>query len=82
MAKTFLELIEQVKGILNVANGGTGKATLGSGKLITGNGTSPVGEITPGANGDVLQVVAGAWVSGAPTAGLSEELAIAYAIAL
>lgn len=30
MAKTFLELIEQVKGILRVVNGGTGLTTSGS----------------------------------------------------
>lgn len=39
MAKTFLELLAQVKGILPVVNGGTGLSSPGAaGKILTSDG--------------------------------------------
>jgi len=52
-------------GTLGVASGGTGATTLTSGSLLAGNGTGAVAEIAPGANGQVLTVVSGAWASAA-----------------
>lgn len=53
-------------GIIDVANGGTGVATITAGSLVVGDGANAVNEIAPGSDGDVLTVVAGAWASAAP----------------
>ena len=50
-------------GVIDVANGGTGVATITAGSLVVGDGTNAVNEIAPGSNGEVLTVVAGAWSS-------------------
>ncbi|WP_435018490.1 hypothetical protein TA3x_000464 [Tundrisphaera sp. TA3] len=42
--------VADITGTLPVTKGGTGKATLGSGKIIAGNGTSAVAELTAGDN--------------------------------
>ena len=52
-------------GQVAVANGGTGAASITAGSLVVGNATSPVNEIAPGSEGDVLTVVGGAWASAA-----------------
>lgn len=54
-----------VSGQLGVANGGTGAATLTSGSLVVGAGTSAVTFVAPGSNGNVLQVSGGNWTSAA-----------------
>ena len=50
-------------GVIDVANGGTGVATITAGSLVVGDGANAVNEIAPGANGEVLTVVGGAWAS-------------------
>jgi hypothetical protein len=50
-------------GVIDVANGGTGVATITAGSLVVGDGANAIDEIAPGANGEVLTVVAGAWTS-------------------
>jgi hypothetical protein len=50
-------------GTLAVSNGGTGAASITSGSLVVGNGTSAINEIAPGTNGQVLTVVGGAWAA-------------------
>jgi hypothetical protein len=63
---TGLPLTTAVTGILPVPNGGTGLATLTSGSVIVGAGTSTPTFVAPGTAGNVLTSVAGAWVSQAP----------------
>jgi len=46
-----------------VPQGGTGNAELTSGSLLVGNGTSPVGVIAPGSEGQILTVVSGVWAA-------------------
>ena len=56
-------------GTLNVANGGTGVATLSTGAVLVGNGTSAISSIAPGSNGQVLTSNGSSWSSSAlPTA--------------
>ena len=56
-------------GTLNVANGGTGQATLSTGAVLVGNGTSAISSIAPGASGQVLTSNGTSWSSSAlPTA--------------
>ena len=56
-------------GTLNVANGGTGQATLSTGAVLVGNGTSAISSIAPGASGQVLTSNGSSWSSSAlPTA--------------
>lgn len=43
-----------LSGIINVANGGTGRATLTAGAVLVGNGTSPVAMIGPLTDGQLL----------------------------
>lgn len=56
---------------LPVANGGTGATTLTANNVILGNGTSAVGFVAPGANGNVLTSNGTTWTSAAPSAGSS-----------
>jgi hypothetical protein len=65
---------------LPVANGGTGLATLTSGSVIVGAGTSTPTFVAPGTTGNVLTSNAGAWVSAAPSAsGGAPNLSGSYA---
>jgi hypothetical protein len=52
-----------------VANGGTGLATLTANNVLIGNGTSNVGFVAPGSNGNVLTSNGTAWTSAAAAAG-------------
>ena len=58
-----------VAGTLVVSNGGTGKTTHTSNAVLTGNGTSAFGSVSPGTSGNVLTSDGSAWVSQAPTSG-------------
>lgn len=73
---------QDVTGVLPVGNGGTGKSSITNGSLIVGDGSGGFSEITPDAEDDVLTVEGGTWVSKPATNGVTEDLAIAYAIAL
>jgi hypothetical protein len=56
-------------GTLNVANGGTGVATLSTGAVLVGNGTSAVSSVSPSSSGNVLTSNGSSWSSSAlPTA--------------
>ena len=52
-----------MSGTLNVANGGTGLATLTSGSLMVGAGTGPVNFIAPGTAGNFLGSNGSSWSS-------------------
>ena len=52
-------------GTLNVANGGTGRATLTSGNLLAGNGTSAVSLVSAGSAGNVLKSDGTTWAAAA-----------------
>ncbi len=56
-------------GTLAVANGGTGKTTHTANAVLTGNGTSALGAVSPGSSGNVLTSNGTAWVSSAPSGG-------------
>lgn len=56
---------------VTVAQGGTGLATLTSGSLIIGAGTSTPTFLAPGSNGNVATVAGGVWTSAAPSGGSS-----------
>lgn len=60
-------------GTLNVANGGTGAATLTANNVILGNGTSAVQFVAPGTNGNVLTSNGTTWTSAAAGASLSGQ---------
>lgn len=66
-----LDATDGLTGSVPVANGGTGRATLTSNNLITGNGTGQVNLIAPGTNGQVLASNGTAWVASSPAAGAS-----------
>lgn len=55
--------------VLNVALGGTGDATLTTGNLLVGAGTSPVTFIAPSTSGNVLTSNGSVWQSTAPAGG-------------
>jgi hypothetical protein len=68
-----VDLTTQVTGTLPVSNGGTGQSTLTSGAVLTGNGSSAVGSVSPGTAGNVLVSTGSAWASQAPAAtGISQ----------
>lgn len=73
MADTDVDLTKQVKNVLAVPNGGMGSASHTLGALIVGNNVAAVGEILPGSNGDVLQVIAGAWATAPATGGTTQR---------
>lgn len=52
-----------IAGILGVPNGGTGLATVTTGSILLGNGTSAMNTLAAGSNGQLLSMVAGvpAW---------------------
>ena len=54
-----------LNGTLNVANGGTGQATLTSNAVLIGNGTSAVSSVSPGSSGQVLTSNGSSWSSSA-----------------
>lgn len=56
-----------VTGTLPVSNGGTGAATLTSGSILVGAGTSAVTSIAPGTSGNVLTSNGTVWSSTAPS---------------
>lgn len=65
-------LTTDVTGVLPVANGGTGAATLSQNQVLLGNGTSPPQGVAAGANGEVLTASGGTWVSSPlPPAGVT-----------
>lgn len=70
-----VDLTVDVNNTLPVANGGTGRATLAIGALLVGNTTSGVTTVSPGSNGDVLQVVGGVWTSQAANTGTQRTFA-------
>lgn len=58
-----------LNGTLNVAAGGTGVASLSTGAVLVGNGTSAVSSVAPSTSGHVLTSNGSAWSSSAlPTA--------------
>jgi len=65
---------------LDVAEGGTGRATLTSNNVLLGNGTSAVNFVAPGSSGNVLTSNGTTWVSQAQSAGVSTGKAIAMAM--
>jgi hypothetical protein len=68
-------------GTLNVANGGTGAATLTANNVLLGNGTLAVQVVAPGTNGNVLTSNGTTWASTAPAAsGATVGQAIAFSI--
>lgn len=60
-----------VTGTLPAGKGGTGAATLTTGAVLLGAGTSPLGAVAAGSNGDVLTVAGGVWTSAAAPTGFT-----------
>jgi hypothetical protein len=58
-----------VYGTLTPVGGGTGLATIPSGNVILGNGTSAVSVVAPGTAGNVLTSIGGVWTSNAAVSG-------------
>jgi len=56
-------------GTLTPVGGGTGRATLPSGNVLLGNGTSAVAVVAPGTAGNVLTSIGGVWTSNAAVSG-------------
>jgi hypothetical protein len=54
-----------LSGTLNVANGGTGAASLSTGAVLVGNGTSAVSSVAPSSSGNVLTSNGSSWSSAA-----------------
>jgi hypothetical protein len=52
-------------GIISVAKGGTGVATIPTGNVVIGNGTSALYGVAPGTSGNVLTSIGGVWTSNA-----------------
>ena len=65
---------------LDVAEGGTGRATLTANNVVLGNGTTAVNFVAPGTSGNVLTSNGTTWVSQAQSAGVSTGKAIAMAM--
>lgn len=63
---SLLSALPSTAGVLPVANGGTGLATLTTGNVILGAGTSNVTFVTPGTSGDVLTSNGSTWAGAAP----------------
>jgi hypothetical protein len=74
-----VDLTSQITGTLPVSNGGTGQSTLTSGAVLTGNGSSAVGSVSPGTAGNVLVSTGSAWASQAPAAsGITQKKAVGF----
>jgi hypothetical protein len=58
-----------ISGVLPVANGGTGLASVTAGEVILGNGTSFFQTVAPGTSGNVLQSNGTSWISAAAAGG-------------
>jgi hypothetical protein len=58
-----------VYGTLTPVGGGTGLATIPSGNVLLGNGTSAVSAVAPGTVGNVLTSTGSVWISSAATGG-------------
>jgi len=56
-------------GTLGAVGGGTGRATLPTGNVLLGNGTSAVAVVAPGTAGNVLTSIGGVWTSNAAVSG-------------
>lgn len=54
---------------VSVAQGGTGAATLTSGSVLVGAGTSAISSVAPGTSGNLLTSNGSAWVSSTPSGG-------------
>jgi hypothetical protein len=54
---------------IGVASGGTGAATLTSGAVLVGAGTSAISSVAPGTSGNLLTSNGSAWVSSTPAGG-------------
>jgi hypothetical protein len=65
---------------LDVAEGGTGRATLTANNVLLGNGTTAVNFVAPGASGNVLTSNGTTWVSQAQSAGVTVGKSIALAM--
>jgi len=65
---------------LDVAEGGTGRATLTANNVLLGNGTTAVNFVAPGASGNVLTSNGTTWVSQAASTGISTGKSIAMAL--
>lgn len=66
-----VSLSDDVVDTLPVANGGTGVASIASGSVLVGNGTDAVTTVSPGTSGYVLTSNGSAWVSAAPSGGVT-----------
>ena len=74
-----VDLTSQITGTLPVSNGGTGQSTLTSGAVLTGNGSSAVGAVSPGTAGNVLVSTGSVWASQAPAAsGITQKKAVGF----
>jgi hypothetical protein len=62
-----------VTGVLPVANGGTGAASLALNNVLLGNATSAVQTVAPGTAGNVLTSNGSAWASSPPVTGLPSQ---------
>lgn len=60
LTSSLVDITNDVTGILPVDNGGTGVATVTTGAILLGNGTSAMTELPVGSDGAVLTVVIGA----------------------
>ncbi|MBI5456882.1 hypothetical protein HY969_04035 [Candidatus Kaiserbacteria bacterium] len=65
LATSLINLASDVTGVLSVSNGGSGWASVATGAVLYGNGSSALATTTSGSNGQVLALVSGvpAWVS-------------------
>lgn len=69
---TGVNLTTSVTGILPVANGGTGAATLTANNVLLGNGTSALQAVAPGSSGNVLTSNGTTWASSTPVSGVQQ----------
>jgi hypothetical protein len=67
-----------VSGIVAVANGGTGAATLTANNVLLGNGTSTPQAVAPSTSGNVLTSNGTTWVSSTPATTNASQLAKAW----
>lgn len=64
-----VSLVDDVTGILPVANGGSGSNSIALNNVILGNGTGAVQTVAPGATGNVLTSNGTTWTSASAPAG-------------